>query len=303
MTYTRRISSKGGITIPQRLRHEAGLMPGMVVDLTLTLSGPHSISRGITINQAYGHLPPLRQHGGRPRSQEASPPAASACGRCWRRWMRWRATMDNVTQRVNEYAVLTQQMARLKSRAEELKAYFERLAVADLKDTKLKTVEYLGSDGGRVTVSMTEAPKLGSSHMLRGLLGDVADDYIKTETVSKPTDDLKRLIVMACQGSYIEGSLDQTIRAITDDEQVASVLHKRLKGQYKRDMATLINVAGLDTQRASEEAYLTAEIINYEWMTQVLRSAGWTGSVQQAVDIIKSAARVEEGIKVSVETI
>lgn len=51
MTYTRRISSKGGITIPQRLRHEAGLMPGMVVDLTLTLSGPHSISRGITINQ------------------------------------------------------------------------------------------------------------------------------------------------------------------------------------------------------------------------------------------------------------
>ena len=63
--------------------------------------------------------------------------------------------MDNVTQRVNEYAVLTQQMARLKSRAEELKAYFERLAVADLKDTKLKTVEYLGSEGARVTVSVT----------------------------------------------------------------------------------------------------------------------------------------------------
>lgn len=27
MTYTRRISSKGGITIPQRLRHEAGSCP------------------------------------------------------------------------------------------------------------------------------------------------------------------------------------------------------------------------------------------------------------------------------------
>ena len=33
MTYTRRISSKGGITIPQRLRHEAGLIPGMAVDI------------------------------------------------------------------------------------------------------------------------------------------------------------------------------------------------------------------------------------------------------------------------------
>lgn len=208
-----------------------------------------------------------------------------------------------MTQYVDEYAALAQQAAQIKARQDELRAYFERRAVEDLRDTKLKTMEYPGSGGARVTVSTTETPKLGSSHMLRGLLGDVADDYIKTETVSKPTDDLKRLIVMACQGSYIEGSLDQTIRAITDDEQVASVLRKRLKGQYKRDMATLINVAWLDTQRASEEAYLTAEIINYEWMTQVLRSAGWQGSVQQAVDIIRSAAHVEEGIKVSVETI
>ena len=51
--------------------------------------------------------------------------------------------MDKTTQYVDEYAVLTQHMARLKGRAEELKAYFERLAVADLKDTKLKTMEYI----------------------------------------------------------------------------------------------------------------------------------------------------------------
>ncbi len=211
--------------------------------------------------------------------------------------------MDKTTQYVNEYAMLTRHMAQVKARQDKLRAYFERLAVDDLKDTKHKSIEYWGSDGGRVTVSVTEAPKLGSVHMLRGLLGDVADDYIKTETVSKPTDDLKRLIVMACQGSYIEGSLDKTIQAVTGDEQVASVLRKRLKGQYKRDMATLMTVAGLDAQQASDWAYLTAEVINYEWMTQVLRSAGWMGSVQQAVDIIKAAARVEEGIKVSVETI
>lgn len=69
--------------------------------------------------------------------------------------------MDKTTQYVDEYAVLTRQMARLKSRAEELKAYFERLAVADLKDTKLKTMEYMGSKGGRVTVSMTQTPQAG----------------------------------------------------------------------------------------------------------------------------------------------
>lgn len=68
--------------------------------------------------------------------------------------------MDNVTQRVNEYAVLTQQMAGLRAEPKSSRHILSCLAVADLKDTKLKTVEYLGSDGGRVTVSMTEAPSL-----------------------------------------------------------------------------------------------------------------------------------------------
>lgn len=211
--------------------------------------------------------------------------------------------MDKVMQHVDEYAVLTRQMARLRERAEELKAYFERLAAADLKDTKLKTVEYIGSEGARVTVSVTETPKLDSNHMLRGLLGDVAEDYIKADTVYKPTDACRRLMTMACQGSYTQGSLDKTIQAITTDEHIASVLRKRLKGQYKRDMATLMTVAGLDARQASDWAYLTAEVINYEWLTQVLTAAGWTGGVQQAVDIIRAAAHVEEGIKVSVETI
>ncbi len=49
MTYTRRISSKGGITIPQRLRHEAGLMPGMVIDMVMITSGPQDINRGVHI--------------------------------------------------------------------------------------------------------------------------------------------------------------------------------------------------------------------------------------------------------------
>ena len=48
MTYTRRISSKGGITIPQRLRHEAGLIAGMAVDI-VAIPGRYSteISLGI----------------------------------------------------------------------------------------------------------------------------------------------------------------------------------------------------------------------------------------------------------------
>ena len=211
--------------------------------------------------------------------------------------------MDKTTQYVDEYAVLTRQMARLKSRAEELKAYFERLAVADLKDTKLKTMEYMGSKGGRVTVSMTQPPKLDSGYMLSRVLGNIADDYVQIDRVYTVTAACKRLLTIVCQGNYTDGSLKDTIQAITSDAQVASVLRRRLKGQYKRDMQTLMTVAGLDAKQASDWAYLTTEVINYEWILQILMAAGWPCSVQEAVDIIKTAAHVEEGIKVSVETI
>lgn len=47
--------------------------------------------------------------------------------------------------------------------------------------------------------------------------------------------------------------------------------------------------------------YLTAEIINWEWMLQILKSAEWKGTPQEAVEIIRAAIIVDEGIKVTVE--
>ena len=45
----------------------------------------------------------------------------------------------------------------------------------------------------------------------------------------------------------------------------------------------------------------TAEIINWEWMLQVLKAAEWKGTPQEAVEIIRAAIIVDEGIKVTVE--
>ena len=59
--------------------------------------------------------------------------------------------------------------------------------------------------------------------------------------------------------------------------------------------------AGLPEQEASDWAYLTAEIINWEWMLQILKSAEWKGTPQEAVEIIRAAIIVDEGIKVTVE--
>ena len=99
----------------------------------------------------------------------------------------------------------------------------------------------------------------------------------------------------------LEKELEETIQAITGDAKIQATLRKKLKGRYEKDKALLEKVAGLPEQEASDWAFLAAEVINWEWLAQVLEAAGWEGTTQEAIDIIRAAVIVEEGMKVGVE--
>lgn len=203
---------------------------------------------------------------------------------------------------VNEYAMLVSQQEAIKRRIDEIKAEFEQMAADELRDTKTKTATYWGSHNSRVTVTETGTVKLVSAYMLAGLLGPLADDFITTKTTHDMTAPCKRLLGMVCQGNYTEGSLEQLIGNITQDDAVATALRKKLKGRYEKDKATIMQLAGLSEEDASTWAYLAAEVINYEWLEQVLRAAGWSGSIDDAVKIIRAAAIVDESVKVSISS-
>ena len=91
------------------------------------------------------------------------------------------------------------------------------------------------------------------------------------------------------------------ISQISADPKILATLRTKLKGRWDKDKAMLVKVAGLPEQEASDWAYLAAEVINWEWLTQVLQAAGWKGSTQEAIDIIRAAVIVEETIKVGIE--
>ncbi len=195
----------------------------------------------------------------------------------------------------------TAEMMAAKAKVESLKVFFERLATADLQDTKRKTVEYWGTGNEKIVVGNSETVKPISMTMIKRLLGDAFPDFVKEEVTYKMTEPCKRLFAAAFLGNYTEGSLDKTIEAITSDEKIQKTLRKKLKGRYQKDTETLIRAAGLSEQEASDWAYLAAEVINWEWILQVLKAAGWQGTVQEAIDIIRAAIIVDEGIKVTVE--
>lgn len=208
---------------------------------------------------------------------------------------------DQVRAYVDEFAALSLEAERIKNRMDWLKGYFETLATDDLKDTKLLTASYWGSQNSRVTVTNTATVKPVSLTMVKKLLGEISGDFIKTETTDKMTDPCKKLLAMAAQGNYTEGSLEDVIRQISADPKIQATLRKRLKGRYEKDKAMLEKVAGLPEREASDWAYLAAEVINWEWLTQVLQAASWEGSPQEAIDIIRAAVIVEESIKVGIE--
>lgn len=202
---------------------------------------------------------------------------------------------------VDEYASLTLEADGIKRRLEWLKGQFEQMALARLKDTKLQTAEFWGTSNNRVAVTTSATVKPISLTMVKQLLGPIAGDFIKEKTTDDLTEPCKRLLSTVVQGEYlVNGSLEDILAGISDDPKVLAALRKKLKGKYEKDMSTLVAVAGLDTDTASDAAYLIAEAVNWERLTQVLRAAEWTGTTQAAIDIIKAAIIVEDGIKVTV---
>lgn len=212
------------------------------------------------------------------------------------------AEMAEIKAKADRLVELINRQSEIKAEADGIKAWFEKLATDDLKDTKKKTIDYWGSNNSKIVVGNSETVKPISMTMVKKLLGDVFGDFVKEDITYKMTEPCKRLFTMMFLGNYTEGSLDETIRAITADEKIQQALKKKLKGKYEKDTKILMQMVGLSEQEASDWAYLTAEIINWEWMLQILKSAGWEGTPQEAVEIIRAAIIVDEGIKVTVET-
>ena len=194
-------------------------------------------------------------------------------------------TATECKEKVDRLADLTRQAAAVKAEMEQLKADFEKQAMEDLKDTKNKSVEYWGTAGARVTVGNAESVKPVSMKMVKQLLGEVYPDFVKEDTTYKMTDPCKRLMALMFLGNYTEGSLEETIRAITADEKTQRTLKKKLKGRYEKDTRTLIQAAGLKEQEASDWAYLVSEVIGWEWMVQILHAGGWQGTPEEAVEL------------------
>lgn len=209
---------------------------------------------------------------------------------------------EDVKGKVDRLAELTILQKSIKSKIDVLKAWFEGEAAIMLKDTKLKTIEFLGSGHNKVTVGTSEMVKLVSAEQIRKILGSVFIDFVDESIDYTLKAAAKRLFSIVYLGKYTEGTLEKTIEAISEDKGIQTLLQKKLKGKYEKDAKALLDITGCSEEDANDWAYLISEVVNWEYMLQILKAAEWNGTVEEATELIKAAITVDEKIKVTIET-
>lgn len=214
--------------------------------------------------------------------------------------------MTNVDIRgmVDEIAKWSKLAADCKKELERLKGEFQKLGTDALSDKKLKQVEFWGTGNAKVVVTQSETVKVISHTFLSQTLDYMLKDFAKEKVTYDYSEPFKQILAAICQGNYTEQSLDEAIVQITDDEKTRKALRKKLKGNWKKDVQTLINLAGLSKEDAEHYAYFTQEIMNYEKIVHLLEAAGHPKGSQDfdiALKAIQHAAIVEEGVKVGIE--
>lgn len=209
--------------------------------------------------------------------------------------------MNDLQEKAAEYIRLSRQAAEIKKRIDDLKGYFEAHGVKDLDATKIKTVDYW-CQGGKIEVGRSETVTPVALVILKKLFGNtVYSELIKSKESLEMTPACKQLLAPIVLGDYIKTPMNEIIRAATIDEKAQAALRKKLRGNFKKDKAAFMSIAGLGDKDAGYYAYMATESVAYSRFLQTLQAAGWTGTDQEAVDIIKAAVIVEEGVKVSVE--
>ncbi len=206
-----------------------------------------------------------------------------------------------IREAVDRYAELQAQIDGAKLEMDGIKAYIEAQAEADLEDTKMKTVEYYGTHGCRVIVQNAATVKPISWVVIKEVLGKTVPDFLKEETKYSLTEVAKTMLANMFKGDYIEDSIENVVCRMTDDPKKQKVLMKRLKGKYKQDMKNIMKYAELDEKDASDYAFMVSEVMAYQNILRIMEASGNGGTVEEAVEKVKSALIVEDTIKVSLE--
>ncbi|MEG2286166.1 MAG: hypothetical protein RSB90_11435 [Eubacterium sp.] len=210
----------------------------------------------------------------------------------------------NVSCVVNKLVQLKEEIALLNSEKAQYEAAILTEAENDLKDTKIKTIHYEGSDWHRVTVTQSSTVKVIYPSYLPAIFGDAYEDIVKEERVYKLAEPAKRMLSGLYLQEYTKLTIDEVIDSIEIDRMVKDTLKKKIKGaKFETDKKNLMEIAGLDEKNAETYAYFMMEAAVWSNFKKLMLAGGKDNpaDIKRALELIDGAVLVDESMKIAVE--
>lgn len=211
------------------------------------------------------------------------------------------------TEQLTDTALnMTKNIEEMKAGLDVVKAELQKRAEQFTADRNIKFTEFSGKNG---FCSVTTAQKLEILNLpkLKELLGeDLVSSKVKIELEEKQKLDARfkdALVAIFLNEYNTEFTVEQIIRQIAViynlPDASSRLLQKKLKGDYRKDKQTLMNVIGLTDAdfNLDEELYYIYQIKKFELIKAFISEE----ELQELKEQIKKCMIVEEAVKVEVK--
>jgi len=178
----------------------------------------------------------------------------------------------NISEIVDRMAEIKLEIKDLKSENDKLQAQLHVAAGEELKNTKIKSVNYSSDSGNSALVTNSDKIEICSVEMLKDIFGKFFQDMVKEELkyTLKPT--AKRLLAAIWNRDFCEGSIDDVVNTLSCDDKVKKVLLKKLKGiDFQKDKKVLMDFAGISENEASDTAFLINEAASWQTISNLIK--------------------------------
>lgn len=213
--------------------------------------------------------------------------------------------MQDIRNLVDEYAKWDRLQKEAKEEVEKIKLALQTEAERMMEDRKIKQVEFWGTGSSKAVVTEAATVKLLYPEMIKKVLGEIYKDAVKEKPVSyEPNEHFKRVISLLSEDTYAGVLPSDVIRQTGVDAATAELLSKKLKGTWKKDVDTLMKVAGMEQSDAEYYAFCYKDALDFEKLVSMLGCAGYpygSEEYKKALKYIQDAAGVERTIKIGIE--
>ena len=212
-------------------------------------------------------------------------------------------TRDEIVINANRLVMIRQAIEGLNKEKDELEGYFLKLADEDLRNTKLKTVEYKGAGSNKVIATIAESLKVIYPSYFKKIFGEVYSDVVTEEINYKLSAPAKRMLSGLWLKNFTKETVENVINQISVDDKTKQVLLKKVKGvSFATDKKNLIAIAGLDEKQAEEYAYFIMEANIYHSFKKMMIANNREEKDEDGIlDWINVAIVVEETPKITIE--